>query len=74
MGCASRDQDSTGRSRTPPTRDEEAAHQQKRLAELMHTSRADVDRILDADIRNVTFEMLYRATALVGRQLRFELV
>jgi antitoxin HicB len=46
----------------------------KRLAELMHTSRAQVDRILDPDKGNVTIETLQRAAALMGRQLRFELV
>jgi antitoxin HicB len=46
----------------------------KRIAELMHTSRAQVDRILDPDKGNVTIETLQRAAALVGRQLRFELV
>ncbi len=46
----------------------------KRLAELMHTSRAQIDRILDPDKGNVTIETLQRAAALVGRQLRFELV
>ncbi len=46
----------------------------KRLAELMHTSRAQVDRILDPDKGNVTIETLQRAAALVGRQFRFELV
>jgi antitoxin HicB len=44
-----------------------------RLAELMHTSRAQVDRILTAR-GNVTIETLQRAAALVGRQLRLELV
>lgn len=44
-----------------------------RLAELMHTSRAQVDRILKAK-GNVTIETLQRAAALVGRQLRLELV
>jgi antitoxin HicB len=46
----------------------------KRLAELIHTSRAQVDRILDPDKGNVTIETLQRAAALVGRQLRCELV
>ncbi len=45
----------------------------KRLAELMHTSRAQVDRILDPEKGNVTIETLQRAAALVGRQLRLEL-
>jgi antitoxin HicB len=44
-----------------------------RLAELMHTSRAQVDRILKAK-SNVTIETLQRAAALVGRELRLELV
>jgi antitoxin HicB len=44
-----------------------------KLVELMHTSRAQVDRILKAK-GNVTIESLQRATALVGRELRLELV
>jgi antitoxin HicB len=43
-----------------------------RMAELLHTSRAQVDRILKA--KNVTVESLQRAAALVGRELRLELV
>ena len=43
------------------------------LAEHMHTSRAQVDRILNAK-GNVTIETLQRAAALVGRELRLELV
>ena len=43
------------------------------LAERMHTSRAQVDRILKAR-GNVTVETLQRAAALVGRELRLELV
>ncbi len=46
----------------------------KRLAELMHTSRAQIDRILDPEKGNVTIETLQRAAALLGRQLRLELV
>ncbi len=55
----------------------------KKLAELMHTSRAQVDRILDPEKGNVTrrdavhpveIETLQGAATLVGRQLRFELV
>jgi antitoxin HicB len=46
----------------------------KRLAELMHTSRAQVDRILDPHKGNVTIETLQRAAVLVGRRLHFELV
>ena len=43
------------------------------LAERMHTSRAQVDRILKAK-GNVTIESLQRAAALVGRELRVELI
>jgi antitoxin HicB len=45
-----------------------------RLADLMHTSRAQVNRILDPEKGNVTIETLRRAAALLGRQLRLELV
>jgi antitoxin HicB len=44
-----------------------------RLAELMKTSRAQVDRILKAK-GNVTIESLQRAAKIVGRELRLELV
>lgn len=43
------------------------------MAAQMHTSRAQVDRILKAK-GNVTIETLQRAAALVGRKLRLELV
>jgi len=43
------------------------------MAEQMHTSRAQVDRILKAK-GNVTIETLRRAAALVGREIRLELV
>ncbi len=46
----------------------------KRLAELMHTSRAQVDRILDPEKGNITIESLQRAAALLGRRVRLELV
>jgi len=46
----------------------------KRLAELMQTSRAQVDRILDPDKGNVTIETLQRAASLLGRRLRLELL
>jgi len=44
-----------------------------RLAELMQTSRAQVDRILKAQ-DNVTIATLQRAATLVGRELRLELI
>jgi DNA-binding phage protein len=43
------------------------------LAERMHTSRAQLDRILNAR-GNVTIETLHRAAALLGRELRLELI
>ena len=43
------------------------------MAERMQTSRSQVDRILKAK-GNVTIETLQRAAALVGRELRLELV
>lgn len=42
------------------------------MAEQMHTSRAQVDRILKAR-GNVTVETLQRAAAFVGRELHLEL-
>jgi hypothetical protein len=44
-----------------------------RMAELMNTIRAQVDRILTAR-GNVTIESLQRAASLLGRELRLELV
>jgi predicted XRE-type DNA-binding protein len=46
----------------------------KQLAELMKTSRAQIDRILDPDKGNVTIETLQRAAALLGRRVRVELL
>lgn len=43
------------------------------LAERMHTSRAQVDRILKAK-GNLTIETLQRAATVVGHELRLELV
>ncbi len=46
----------------------------KRLAEMMDTSRTQIDRILDPKAGNVTLETLQRAAKIVGRELRVELV
>ena len=46
----------------------------KRLAELMHTSRTQVNRMLDPANGNVTLETLQRAAAVVGRKLQVQLV
>ena len=43
------------------------------LARLMHTSRTQVDRVLDPANGNVTIETLQRAAELVGRRLQLEL-
>lgn len=46
----------------------------RKLAELMHTSRTQVDRVLDPKDGNVTIETLQRAAAIVGRKVQVELV
>jgi DNA-binding Xre family transcriptional regulator len=46
----------------------------QRLADLMRTSRAQVDRILDPEKGNVTIETLQRAALLLGRRVRLELI
>jgi antitoxin HicB len=45
-----------------------------RMAELMKTSRTQVNRLLDPQNGNVTIESLQRAARIVGRELRIELV
>ncbi|MGP0060082.1 MAG: helix-turn-helix domain-containing protein [Beijerinckiaceae bacterium] len=45
-----------------------------RMAELMHTSRAQLDRLLDPANNSATLETLMRAAKVVGRELRLELV
>jgi predicted XRE-type DNA-binding protein len=46
----------------------------RKLAELMHTSRTQVDRVLDPTDGNVTIDTLQRAAAVVGRRVQVELV
>ena len=46
----------------------------KRLALLMHTSRTQVDRMLDPADGNVTIETLQRAAAVVGRRVELALI
>ena len=43
-----------------------------RMAEMMHTSRTQLNRLLDPD-QDVTLSTLARAAAIVGRQIRVEL-
>ncbi len=45
-----------------------------KLAELMDTSRTQIDRILDPTSGNITIETLQRAARFVGRELKVELV
>lgn len=45
-----------------------------RMAELMETSRAQLDRVLDPTSSNTTLETLQRAAKIVGRELRVDLV
>ena len=44
-----------------------------RMAELMNTSRAQLDRLLDPERGNVTIETLQRAANVLGRSLRIEI-
>lgn len=46
----------------------------KQMAELMRTSRAQVDRLLDPDNGSATIDSLQRAARIVGRELRMRLV
>ena len=45
-----------------------------RMAELMNSSRTQVDRLLDPTNGSATLESLLRAAKIVGRELRVELV
>ena len=45
-----------------------------RMASLMHTSRTQLDRLLDPSSGSVTLETLMTAARAVGRELRLELV
>jgi antitoxin HicB len=57
----------------------EAAMEQKGLsktemARRMHTSRAALDRLLDPENAAITLSTLQKAAAVVGREIRLELV
>ena len=45
-----------------------------RMAQLMKTSRAQLDRLLDPENGSATIESLQRAARIVGRELRLDLV
>jgi predicted XRE-type DNA-binding protein len=51
----------------------EKALTKSRLAELLNTSRSQVDRLLDPT-RDITLSTLQRVAALLGRKLQVELV
>jgi len=44
------------------------------MAERMHTSRRQLDRLFDPTVQSVTLDTLRRAASAVGRTLRVELV
>ena len=44
------------------------------MAKQMHTSRAQLDRVLNPEDGNVTLETLQRAAKAVGKTLKLELV
>jgi len=44
------------------------------MARRMHTSRAALNRLLDPENDSVTLSTLQKAAAVVGRQIRLELV
>ncbi len=44
-----------------------------RLAERLHTSRSQVDRLLDPNNTSITLETLERLARAVGKQLKIEL-
>jgi hypothetical protein len=44
------------------------------LANAMHTSRSQVDRLLDPSNTGVALHTLYRAAAVLGKKLKVELV
>ena len=44
------------------------------MAELMKTSRSQLDRLLDPKKTGVSLELLHRAASVIGKQIRMELV
>jgi predicted XRE-type DNA-binding protein len=43
------------------------------MASRMHTSRSQLDRLLDPEITGISLEVLQRAATVVGRELYMEL-
>lgn len=46
----------------------------RKLATLMHTSRSQVNRVLDPKDGNVTLATLQRAAEVIGRKVQVELI
>jgi hypothetical protein len=46
----------------------------KRMAELMQTSRTQIDKLLNPRDGNVTIETLHKAAAVVGKRFEYKLV
>ena len=46
----------------------------KRMAELMRTSRTQVDKLLNPKDGNVTIKTLHKAAAVVGKRFEYKLV
>jgi hypothetical protein len=46
----------------------------KRMAELMQTSRTQVDKLLNPQDGNVTLETLHKAASVLGKRFEFKLV
>lgn len=46
----------------------------KRMAELMNTSRTQVDKLLNPNEGNVTIATLHKAAAVVGKRFEYKLV
>lgn len=44
------------------------------MAERMHTSRSQLDRLLNPETTGVSLETMQRAASVIGRELRIELV
>lgn len=46
----------------------------KEMAERMHTSRSQLDRVLDQEVPGLTFETLSKAASALGYRVKFGLV
>ena len=44
------------------------------MAERMHTSRSQLDRLLDPENTGISLEMMHRAASIVGRRLEISLM